>query len=249
MRIGRIDSAAVVGELRQLHEDAEDRNIDQMPADEELYGALLYLETNFMALKGDEARRTAALSRVKLWEYIRERADIHQQRAIEDARSAAIEWSGLTHVLAVNTPSAAYNKALRMRASAMADASQGELAVRRTPEAVLEAEQRAAALAAAERRVAAEASRRHILLAPVAHRLIQHRDGLDDGDEISYWLDEIEAVLPNCHTATQLISLETYVRAAVRELRKTERRTARQAGTTGEAQRAYAAAVALVAED
>ncbi|WP_189710948.1 hypothetical protein [Streptomyces anandii] len=43
-----------------------------------------------------------------------------------------------------------------------------------------------------------EAARRHALLAPVAQRLIEHRTGLDDDDEVTFWLDQIAAVLPNC---------------------------------------------------
>ncbi|MFC5204186.1 hypothetical protein [Streptomyces kaempferi] len=248
MRIGRIDSPAIIGVLRQLHEAAEDSNIDQMPADEELYGALLYLEANSEALRDEEARRTAALARVQLWEYLRERAEIHQQRAVESARRAAIEWSDLAPALAVRTPSAAYNKALRLRASVIADTAQEDEPLRRTPEAVLEAERRARARAAAGRRAAVEAARRHTLLAPVAQRLVEHRAGLDDDDEVTYWLDEIEAVLPNCHTPTQFVSLDTYVRAVVRELRKTERATARPAGATEDARLAYGAAAELVGD-
>ncbi|MPY36595.1 hypothetical protein FNH09_36835 [Streptomyces adustus] len=238
----------MVGELRQLHELAEDGNIERMPADEELYGALLYLEANSEALKNEEARRTSALARVQLWEYLRERADIHQRRAVEDARRAAVEWSDLAPALAVRAPSAAYNKALRLRASVIADTEQENEPLRRTPEAVLEAERRASARAAAERRVTAEATRRHALLEPVARRLVEHRAGLDDDDEVTYWLDEIEAVLPNCQTPTQFVSLQTYVRALVRELRKTERGTARPAVTTEDARLAYAAAAELVTE-
>ncbi|MER5601786.1 hypothetical protein [Streptomyces sp. NPDC002265] len=248
VRIGRVDSAAIVGELRQLHEVAEDGNIERMPADEELYGALLYLEANSEALRNEEARRTSALARVQLWEYLRERADIHQQRAVEDARRAAVEWSDLAPALAVRAPSAAYNKALRLRASVIADTAQENEPLRRTPEAVLEAERQASARAAAERRATAEATRRHALLEPVARRLVEHRAGLDDDDEVTYWLDEIEAVLPNCHTPTQFVSLQTYVRAFVRGLRKTERGTARPAGTTEDARLAYAAAAELVTE-
>lgn len=99
-----------------------------------------------------------------------------------------------------------------------------------------------------ERRATAEATRRHALVEPVAQRLVKHRAGLDDGDEATYWLDEIKAVLPNCHTPTQLLSLQTYVRALVRQLRKTERDSARPAGRTDEARLAYGAAAELVAE-
>jgi hypothetical protein len=149
--------------------------------------------------------------------------------------------------LAVKSSSAAYNKATRLRAAALTDLSRSDRPVRRTPEAVLEAERQAALRAAAERRAQEEAARRHGLLAPVAQRLIEHRAGLDDDGEVTFWLDQIAALLPSCQTPTQLVSLETYVEAVVRELRKAERTTARPAAATADAQLVYAAAAELVA--
>ncbi|MFF9490161.1 hypothetical protein [Streptomyces sp. NPDC014676] len=245
VRIGNLDTAALIGELRQLHEDAEDPNIGRMPADEELFGALLYLEANASALTSEAARRTAATKRVLLWEYLREQADLHQAKAIEHARAAGTEWTDLAPALAVNAPSAAYNKARRLQAVVLAAASHTGQTVRRTPEAVREAERLAAIRAAAERQAEEEAARRHALLAPVAQRLILHRSSLDDDDEVTFWLDQIEALLPDCHTATQLVSLQKYVEAAVRELRKAERMGALSAATP-DAQASYRAAAGLL---
>lgn len=246
VRIGNIDSAAVIGEMRQLHEEAEDENVGRMPADEELFRALLYLEANAGALKSEKARREAAIARVRLWEYLRQQADLHQAKAIEHARAAGAEWVDLVPALAVNAPSAAYNKAKRMQAAVLTGASRGDRPVRRTPEAVREAERLAAVRAAVERRAEEEAARRHALLAPVAQRLLEHRDGLDGEGDVAFWLDQIAAVLPHCRTATQLVSLQTYVEAVVRELGKAERTTGRTAATTDDARLAYAAAAELV---
>ncbi|MFD7004427.1 hypothetical protein ACFWA5_51665 [Streptomyces mirabilis] len=207
-----------------------------MPADEELFRALLHLEAHAGALKSGEARRKAAITRVKLWEYLREQADVHQSEAIEDARAANAEWAELVPALAVNTPRAAYNKATRLRAAALTDHSHGDRPVRRTPEAVLEVERQAALRAAAERRAQEQAARRHGLVAPVAQRLIEHRAGLEDDGEVTFWLDQIAAVLPSCQTPTQLVSVETYVEAVVRELRKVERTTVRLVASTADAQ-------------
>jgi hypothetical protein len=193
-----------------------------MPADEELFGALLYLEAHAGALKSVEARRTSAIERVRLWEHVRQQTDIHQSRAVEDARAAKAEWAQLASALAVNAPSAAYNKALRLRAAALTNPADPSLPVRRTPEAVLLAERQAAARSAAERRAEEEASRRHALMAPVARRLLKHRAALDDDDDVTFWLDQIEAVLPHCETPTQFVSLGIYVEAVVRELRKAD---------------------------
>ncbi|MEV8038561.1 hypothetical protein [Streptomyces sp. NPDC086182] len=246
VRVGSLAPAALVGELRSLHEAAEDPDIHRMPADQELFGALLYLEAHASALKAAGARQKAALARVKLWQYIREQADTRQSKAIKDARAAHVEWAQLAPALAVNAASAAYNKAMRLRAAELPNPSLMESAIRRTPEAVLEAERLAAARAAAERRAQQEAARQHRLLAPVASRLLKYRAGLDDGQDITYWLDEIEAVLPSCETPTQFVSLATYVKAAVREIARAERGNPSSAITTDEASMAYAAAVELV---
>ncbi|MFK4122350.1 hypothetical protein [Streptomyces longwoodensis] len=244
-RIGKLDASAVIGKLRQLHEEAEDENIGRMPADDELYGALLYLEANAGALKNEVVRREAAIARVRLWEYIRERADLHQSRAIEHARAAGAEWADLTPALAVNAPSAAYNKSKRLQAVVLSETSRADQPLRRTPEAVREAERIAAAEAAAQRRVEEEAARRHALLSPVARRLLEHRAGLSEDDDVTFWLDQIEAVLPSCHTATQLVSLQRYMEALIRELTRVER-TGRQAATTENARLAFVSAAELV---
>lgn len=244
-RIGHLDAAALVGRLRQLHEDAEDKDVERMPDDDELFRALLYLESHTGALKDTTARKAAAIERVRLWEYLREQVDLHQSRAIADARAADVQWRELAPALAVNTSSAAYNKASRLKAASLTDASLGELPVRRTPEAVAEAERKLAARAAAERQTQHEATRRHSLLAPVAQRLLDHRAGLSDDDEVTYWLDEIAEVLPHCETPTQKVALSIYLGAAVRELKRVEKRTEKPATTNAGARLAYAAAVDL----
>lgn len=245
-RIGSLDTEALIGMLRHLHETAEDPDVERMPADDELFRALLYLESHAHVLKDQDARRKAALERVRLWEYLREQADRHQARAIADARAAQAQWTDLAPVLAVNTPSAAYNKAARLKAATLADDPHNNQPVRRTPEAVAEAERQRAARAAAEHRARQEASRRHMLLVPVARQLLEHRDDFVDDEEADYWLDEIAEVLPYCETPTQKVSLSTYVEAAVRELQRAERRTALPAAATDEARRALAAAAQLV---
>ncbi|MCM3301719.1 hypothetical protein ACPMJQ_32150 [Streptomyces pseudogriseolus] len=247
VRIGSLDTAALIGELRQLHEDAEDPSIGRMPADEELFGALLYLEANASALKTEAARRTAATKRVLLWEYVRERADLHQAKAIEHARAAGTEWADLAPALAVKAPSAAYNKARRLQAAVLAALSRGDHPVRRTPEAVRETERLAAIRAASERQAEEQAARRHSLLSPVARRLIAYRSTLDDDEEVTFWLDQIEALLPDCHTPTQLVSLRKYVEAAVRELTKAERKGSLSTASA-EALAAYKAAASLLSE-
>lgn len=247
LRIGPLDAPAIVGELRKLHEDAEDPDVERMPADEELFGALLYLEKHVQALRKQplEVQRTATLKRVQLWEYLREQTELHQGRAVDDARCAGVQWIELAPALAVGAPSAAYNKAKRLKAVQLTDGTPQAHPVRRTPEAVLEAERRLALEQAAERRAQEEAQRRHELTMPVASRLLAQRESFELDDDADYWLEEIEAVLPHCETPLQMVSLNRYLDALLRALSALEKRTGRSPALTEEAHLALAAAVEL----
>lgn len=242
-RIGTLDAAAVVGELRQIHEDAEDPDVERMPADDELFGALVYVEKHADALRklSREVQCAAALKRVRLWEYLREQTDRHQVRAVAAARDAGAEWVNLAPMLAVRTPNAAYNKAKRLQAANLMDATPVPQPVRRTPEAVLKAERRLIMEEAAERRAQEAAQRRHTLLVPLAVQLLEQRDGLVENEDTEYWLEEVEAVLPHCRTPLQMVSLSRYLEATVRALDKVQATTARPAAFTDEACRALAA--------
>ncbi|GAA3906218.1 hypothetical protein MBT84_47220 [Streptomyces sp. MBT84] len=246
--IGNLDAVAVVGRLRQLHEDAEDPNVERMPADNEIYAALLYAERHASALRriAVESQKQAALHRVELWEYLRERAEIHQAQAVVDARAAGVEWSQLAPALAVSAPSAAYNKAKRLRAASLSDARPQQVRLRRTPEAVAAAESRLAKEMAVEQRAQSAAQQRHRLVFPAAQSLVSQRDGLLLDEDAEYWLDEVEAVLPSCDTPTQMISLGRYLGAAVRALRKLEQHTAEPVAMTEEARAALAAAASVI---
>ncbi|MFF4983979.1 hypothetical protein ACFY3O_28530 [Streptomyces sp. NPDC001046] len=244
IRVGRIDAMAAVAELRRLHESAADPAVERMPADDEIYGALLHAERNAPALRtlSHEAQQAAAIHRVRLWEYLRERADVHQARAVAAARAAGAEWLHLAPALAVKAASAAYNKARRLHAALLTDETAQTPPVRRTPEAVRETERRRAQRRAAEQREQEEARQRNHLLMPVAHRLLEHRDGLPPDDDAEYWLDEMAEVLTSCVTPTQMVSLERYLDAALRALARYEQRTARPVATTEAARAALSAA-------
>ncbi|MGW2563365.1 hypothetical protein ACWCXB_29890 [Streptomyces sp. NPDC001514] len=231
--------------MRSLYEKVGDA--DDMPADGELYAALVWAERNVSRLREatDEVRRVAALKRVQLWQYLREQIDRHQLQAVDDARAAGAEWAQLVAPLAVRAPSAAYNKTQRMRAVSLSDGSLEKRSVRRTPEAVALAQQRLAAAEQAERRREEKARRRHDLTVRVAQKLLDHRAELVQDEEVSDWLDNVEAVLPGCRTPTQQVSLATYVAAAARTLRQIEQRTARPVAATEDARLAVEAAAAL----
>ncbi|MFI8221477.1 hypothetical protein [Streptomyces sp. NPDC085932] len=244
VRIGKITAAAAVAELRQLHEAAEDPYVERMPAPDEVYSSLLYAERHAEALRvlPLERRKAAALIRIRLWEYLRERADVHQARAVADARVMRTEWAELAPALAVKAPSAAYNKAKRLLAAALADASPDAPPVRRTPEAVVEVERRITRQREADERAAEAARKQHHLLVPVAQRLLENRPGLVLDEDAEYWLDELAEVLPNCSTPTQMLGLARYLSAAVRALTKLERNRAQPVARTDEARLALSAA-------
>lgn len=248
MRIGALDAAAVVGELRQMHENAEDPDVERMPDDHELFGALLYAEKHTRALRTQpqEVQSAAALKRVQLWEYLREQTERHQARAVLDAREAGVPWAELAPALAVAAPNAAYNKAKRLMAVELTDDTPLPQPVRRTPEAVVQAERRLVLERAAERRAQEAARRRHELLVPVVTRLVEQRDALARDEDADYWFEEIEAVLPDCRTPLQMASLGRYLAALVRALTKRQEHTARPAALTDEARQALAAAVDLL---
>ncbi|MGW1189177.1 hypothetical protein [Streptomyces sp. NPDC002559] len=222
-----------------------------MPADEELFGALLYMEKQAHALQARplDVRKAAAMKRVQLWEFLREQAEVHQSRAVEDARNAGAQWAQLAPALAVVAPSAAYNKAKRLKAIELTDETPQARPVRRTPEAVLRAERRLILEQAAERRAQEAAQRRHQLLVPVADRLLNQRDGLVPDEDAEYWFEEIETVLPNCRTPLQMVSLHRYLQAAVRALSKVEQRTARPVSFTEGARLALSAATEFLNEE
>lgn len=246
--MGPIDTTATIRELRSMYEKAG--TADGMPADDELYAALLWVGQNARILDAatKEVRRSAALKRAALWQYLRDQIDEHQLRAVDDARTAGAEWTDLAPPLAVNAASAAYNKTQRMRTAVLNDPALDGRRVRRTPEAAALAKRRIEAAARAERRRTEQANKRHTLTLRVARQLLTHREDLIQDEDVNDWLDEITAVIDDCHTPTRQLSLATYVAALVRAMTAAERRTAMSATGTHESRAAFAAAQALVNE-
>ncbi|WP_193783324.1 hypothetical protein [Streptomyces sp. E5N91] len=248
--VGSLDAPALVGALRQLHEDAEDRSVDRMPADDEIYGALLYAEKHSRVLRvlSPEKQKAAALTRVLLWEFLGERLRIHQSMAIDDARGAGAEWKELVPTLAVGGPSAAYNKARRLKAAALTGVEPYAEPVRRTPEAVRQAESRIAAHRTAVERAQTVARQRHHLLARAARELLDQQNAIVLNEDAEYWLGEVAEVLPHCETPTQMLSLSRYLNASLRALRKLEQQTGQPVALTGEAVAACEAVASAVRE-
>lgn len=231
VRPGPLNAAGLVAELRKLHEDGGDPAVERMPEDTELWGALEHAERHAPAVKDPTLRKNAALKRVELCEYLRQQIDLHQSRAVQDAREAGAQWAELVGPLAVGAPSGAYTKARRLLAAELSEKPEvGPL--RRTPEAVTRVE---AELAAAERATFREelrASLRHEATLRVARRLHAVREDLRRDDDADYWLEQIAAVVDDCRTPRQFASLAVYVTAALRHLRRWEEHTGRPAALT-----------------
>jgi hypothetical protein len=241
-RLGAIDAAGVVAELRDLHEKAGDPNVERMPTDYELWGALVYAEKHALRLAGHpELLRKAALNRVRLWEYIRERADIHQSRAVQTAQQARAEWADLAEPLAVGGASGAYNKARRLLAAEMEEGPGSEGPVRRTPEAVSRVERERAAARRAESEEQRREQLRQEVTVRVARGLVAVRGELRGGEEVDYWLDQVKEVLKDCRTPTQFVALARYVSAASRELAKAEADDGQGAGGNTAVEKALSA--------
>ncbi|WP_246212364.1 hypothetical protein [Streptomyces abyssomicinicus] len=247
VRIGQVNTNALVSELRALHEAAG--GADTMPDDTELYAALQWTERHAAQLDAaaPEVRRRAALTRVLLWEHLREQTDLHQMRAVTAARDAGATWADLTTPLAVRAPSAAYNKAQRLAAAALTDATDDDRPVRRTPEALAAARLRHAARERATHQRRQAATERHPLVAAAAHRLLDHREHLTADDDTDFWLDEAAYVLTDCTTAIQQESLQRYLAAALRHLQHHHRTIGQPPTTHPHALAALQAVAALVA--
>lgn len=240
--VGAIAPSELLGELTATYAAVGARD---MPDD--LLGALQYAERHQALLVDEGAARTAALTRVRLWEHLRTESlalvDRHQVRAVDAARTAGAEWADLAEPLTVRAASSAATKAKRMRAVDLTDEAGRRL--RRTPQAVDAAlAHRAEQEAVAVRRTAAE-QRRRALVTRIATNVLAHRVELAVDEEVAYWLEETATVLADCHTPTQVVSLATYLTAAVRHLQRHEQRTGQPAAVTKAAADAYDAALFL----
>ncbi|MEU2076585.1 hypothetical protein [Streptomyces sp. NPDC013489] len=236
--VGTVDVAERLGELAAALAAVGAR---AMPDD--LLGALQYAERH-----QDRLPVETTLLQVRLWEHLREQTealiDRRQVRAVDAARAAGAAWADLAEPLGVRAASSAATKAKRMRAIDLTD--QAGRPLRRTPEAVdvALAHQEQEAVAVLHREAAEQ--RRHALVTRIATRLLAHRAELVANEEVTDWLDEAQTVLADCRTPTQVVSLATYLGAAVRHLDRHEQCTGQPPATTEQAAAAYAAAYALV---
>ncbi|MFG2526008.1 hypothetical protein ACGFU5_44720, partial [Streptomyces sp. NPDC048527] len=110
IRLGDIETTALVDRLRELYKAGNDPKFEQFPASDELWLVLRHAERWAGELKVDEQRvdpkdvmGEAAVVRAKLWQYLREQADAGQLKAIESGRDVGMPWHRFNEALCVGT--------------------------------------------------------------------------------------------------------------------------------------------------
>ncbi|MPY58806.1 hypothetical protein [Streptomyces spongiae] len=242
LRLGTIDAAQLLDRLRELHELGGDPEFEKFPDTDELFLVLRHVERMAAGLRQPanvpgSLIGEAAVLRVKLWQHLREQADIGQLKALEDGRAAGVTWHHFAEALAVASKQGAYQKARRLKAEQVR--APGE---RRTPEVAREHERRAAAEERAERTRVAEQERRFPLALRIGRLLLEHRDGLVVSGMSAYWLEEIADTIDDRTTATERANFTTFVESLVRHIHQHARDRDQPPTTTAGARNALALA-------
>ncbi|WP_413754771.1 hypothetical protein [Streptomyces sp. MMBL 11-3] len=235
VRLGSVDTQALVDRLRELHTLGEDPQMERFPASEELFLVLLHTgrTADFLVQPANNpvnVRAEAALLRAKLWQYIREVADTHQLRAIEDGRNAGVPWDHFKESLCVTSKQGAYQKARRLKAEQLREAGEW-----RTPEVARAHEQRVAADERAERTRVSEQIQRWPLAERIGHMLVEHRAGFAVQGMSQYWLEEIADTVDDRTTATEQANFTGFIESFVRNAHQLAREHGQSITTTDEA--------------
>lgn len=187
-----IDPWNLTARLRKLHEDAGDPDVERMPEASDIDGVLLYCERHASALSG-KAAKEAALLCVHLYEYTGDQQKIHQSRAAYRAHDAGATWGEIAGPMRVNSPSGAYQRAVRGEAVDLSY-QQGVGPVRRTPQAVNKIKRELAEAERQRRLRKFTAEERSEDWEVQAKKLLRIRKSLvrDAAGMVSFWLEQIE---------------------------------------------------------
>ncbi|MFJ8158471.1 hypothetical protein [Streptomyces sp. NPDC094468] len=238
VRLGEIKASQIVHRLRELHELGQDPAIERFPASDELFLVLQHAQTWAGKLKQPghspvNVPGEAALLRTTLWQYLRERADAGQLKAVEDGRAAGVPWDHFTGPLCVASKQGAYQKARRLKAEQLREPGQ-----RRTPETAREHEDRQAAEERAERAHLLAQERRFPVARRIAQLLLECRDGIVLDEWGRYWLDEIAATVDDRNDPAKRARFSGWVESFVRAVHSHERQQGRPSATSEEARQA-----------
>lgn len=249
IRLGRIDPTSLTARLRELHELGCDPELERFPDLGELYLVLQHAQRMTSGLKQPmdhpvNVMGEAAVLRAKLWQYLREQADVGQLRAIEAGRDAGVPWEHFTDALCVVSKQGAYQKARRLKAEEVRD--DGE---RRSPEVARAHEDRAAAEERAERSRILTQERRFPLAQRVARQLLKNRAGLVVASWSKYWLEEISDTVDDRISAGERANFTGYVESFVRSVRQLAVERGGSPATTDGARQALELAVEFVSQE
>lgn len=228
-KLGKVQVVRLLTELVALHEKGGDPYVEQMPEPTEdlLLGVLRHAETHGRRLQPDRLRGEAALRRTRLWQYLFEQVPVRQSAAVEDARAVGIEWHELVEPLAVSKPNGAYNKAKRLKGTALRVDVEGR-PLRRTPEAVARAEADYAEAERVRRLRAQAAVAEYECVRTRAQEFLERWEEIEAGDvpdatgELwgTWWLEQIEIMLEEQPTEKTQVALAAAVEALTDHLAK-----------------------------
>lgn len=251
IRLGEIYVPGLIDQLRELHKVGSDPRLERFPDNDDLLAVLDHAERMASSLtvpEGMDAKTVlgeAAVIRAKLWQHLRELADVGQLKAIQDGRAAKMPWESFNEALCVATSHGAQQKAQRLEAEQVRDPQE-----RRSPSTAREHQLRKDREAAEERRRIAVALPRFLLAQRIARQLVEHRGDLILTEMGTYWLDEIAEIIDGRDSELEKSNFVQWIGSLVREFQSWSREhQGARPGTTDAANAAVALAVEFVQRD
>lgn len=252
-RLAGVAPHSLTSRLYELHEEhsrqpgAPDAGRDALarwPGDDALYNVLLWAQDHASHLTGTWAEEASVL-RVQLAQFIRERLDPLQLRAVEDARGSGVPWERLAPALSVDSVNGAYNKTRRLTVVV-----RGSTEDRRSPEAARALEQRVAAEFRQRQEREAYEDARYPLTDAAARRLLAayERKELCTAPE-DYWITELADVIDDRTNPLERANLSLILRNAVAEVRRNAQIGGQEEAATPEARSALTSAASLTGDE
>ncbi|MET8682326.1 hypothetical protein ABZW18_33380 [Streptomyces sp. NPDC004647] len=225
IRLGEVNTTALVDQLRELHKAAGPPEFERFPASDELVLVLKHAERVAGKLAVDTSKvdpkdviGQAAVIRAKLWQYLHEQADAGQLKAIETGRAAGVAWDVFREALCVGTGHGAQQKAQRLKAEQVRRPDEP-----RTPQTARDHEEKELAEQHEQRdRIAADLPR-FTRAQGICRQLFEHRDGLVVGGMSAYWLNDIAEQIDRRETDLEKANLVRFLGSFVHAIHQLAR--------------------------